>query len=98
MSNEIQMTKLKAIWAARFVIWTFVILSTFGFRHSSFISAAEPGDACRPAAKDDDFVPVIVNGQVTDDFPAIGFFHTKTRARHGDTHRPPHGDHGSTLH
>jgi secreted trypsin-like serine protease len=58
-----------------FVICTFVVLSSFVIRHSSFLHA-EP---CRPLETDDGLVPVIVNGQVTDDFPAVGFFHTKTK-------------------
>jgi secreted trypsin-like serine protease len=78
MTKEIRMTKLETIGVRRFVIWSFVILSTFGFRHSSFVRAAEPEDICRQPALDE-VVPVIVNGQVTEDFPAVGFFHTKTK-------------------
>src|SRR5687768_7676013 len=62
------------------LVWGFVIGISFVIRHSSFvICSAEPCNACRPAATDGDLIPVIVNGQVTDDFPAAGFFHTKTK-------------------
>lgn len=35
--------------------------------------------ACEPVAGAADLVPVIVNGQVTDEFPCVGLFKTKTK-------------------
>jgi V8-like Glu-specific endopeptidase len=49
------------------------------FVAASSTCAEQPCDNCRAATTEDSLVPVIVNGQVTDDFPAAGFFHTKTR-------------------
>jgi secreted trypsin-like serine protease len=79
MTKETRMMKPKGICGTRFVIGAFVILSSFVIRHSSFMRAAEPCDTCRPAVTDENVVPVIVNGQATDEFPAVGFFHTKTK-------------------
>jgi V8-like Glu-specific endopeptidase len=83
MTKEARMTKLEAFGETRSLIWpfvigSFVILSTFGIRTSSFLCAAEP---CQPLAGEAELVPVIVNGQVTDDFPAVGVFHTKFREK-----------------
>lgn len=49
---------------------------------SAPLTADEPAvlGFCQPPAAGD-LVPVIVGGQVTDDFPAVGLFHTKFRDR-----------------
>jgi secreted trypsin-like serine protease len=76
LNVEIRMTKKAPMMKlVTFVIGAFVIVSSFDIRHSSFLTAEQP---CRPAEADG-LLPVIVNGQATDEFPAVGWFHTKTK-------------------